>query len=87
VAAETLAVYTAVDAAFTLRHLLTKMMGRHVPLLLMTGSRSIFKVIANHKMTAEGCLMLDVYAVQKAYRCREIDNLALILSETMLQMH
>jgi hypothetical protein len=69
-AAETLAVSTSFDAAFTLRHQLTKMLGRHVPLLLMTDSRSLFKVMVNHKKTAEGRLMLDVYAVREAYRCR-----------------
>jgi hypothetical protein len=50
-AAETLAVSTAFDAAFTLRHQLTKMLGRHMLLLLMTDSRSLFKVIVNHKKT------------------------------------
>jgi hypothetical protein len=47
----------------------------------MTDSRSLFKVIVNHKKTAEGRLLLDVYAVREAYSCREIDNLALIRSE------
>jgi hypothetical protein len=57
------------------------MLGRHVPLLLMTDSRSLFKVIVNHKKTEEGRLMLYVYSVREAYRCREIDKLALIRSE------
>jgi hypothetical protein len=57
------------------------MLGRHVPLLLMTDSRSLLKVIVNHKKPEEGRLMLDVYAVREAYRCLEIDNLALVRSE------
>jgi hypothetical protein len=47
----------------------------------MTDSRSLFKFIVNHKKTAKGRLRLDVYAVRRAYRCRGIDNLALIRSE------
>jgi hypothetical protein len=67
IAVETLAVSTAFDAGFTLRHQLAKMLGRHVPLLFMTDGRSLFKVIINHKKTAEERLMLDVYAVREAY--------------------
>jgi hypothetical protein len=72
------AVSTAFDAGFTLRHQLAKMLGRHVPLLFMTDGRSLFKAIINHKKTAEERLMLDVYAVRKAYWSREINNMALI---------
>jgi hypothetical protein len=60
-----LAVSIDFDAVFTLCYQLTKMSGRHVPLLLMTDSRSFFRVIVNHKKTAERRPMLDVYAVRE----------------------
>jgi hypothetical protein len=66
-AAEKLAVSTACDAAFTLHHQLTKMLSRHVLLFLMTDSRSLFKVIVNHKKTTEERLIFDMHAVREAY--------------------
>jgi hypothetical protein len=80
-AAETLAFGDAFDAAFTLRHDMNLLVGRHVPLLLLTDSAGLFNSITRGKRTTEGRLMLDLYAAREAYKNRELDNIALIRSE------
>jgi hypothetical protein len=80
-AAETLAFEDAFDAAFTLRHDLSVLMGRHIPIFMFTDSARLFDSITSIKRTTECRLMLDIYAAREAYKKREIDNIALIRSQ------
>jgi hypothetical protein len=57
------------------------LVGRHVPLLMLTDSAGLFDFITRGKRTTEGRLMLDLCAAREAYKNREIDNIALIRSE------
>jgi hypothetical protein len=80
-AAETLAFADGFDCAFTLREELKRLLGKHVPMLMLTDSAGLFDAITRHNRTSEGRLMLDIYAARESYRNREMDNIALIRSQ------
>jgi hypothetical protein len=80
-AAETLAFGAAFDAAFTLRQELSRLVGRHIPLVMLTDSAGLFDAITRDRRTTEARLMLDLYAARQAYKNKELENVALIRSE------
>jgi hypothetical protein len=80
-AAETLAFADGFDCGFVLREELKRMLGQHIPLLMLTDSAALFDAITRRKRTSEGRLMLDIYAAGEAYRRGEMDNIALIRTQ------
>ena len=80
-AAETLAFVDGFDNAFILRHDLQRMLGKGVPLLMLTDAKALFDVIIGSKYTPEKRLMVDLAAIREAYNERTISNIGLIRSE------
>jgi hypothetical protein len=77
-AGETLALADSFDSAFVIRHDLQAILGRKVPLLLLTDSESLFYTLTRDKYTRERRLLLDIAAVRNAYKSHEISNIGLI---------
>jgi hypothetical protein len=77
-AGETLALADAFDIAHILRHDLQRMLQRHIPILLLTDSESLFKTLTNARYPTERRLLIDVAAMRQAYTRKEISNIALI---------
>jgi hypothetical protein len=80
-AAEALAFADAFDHAFILKHDLQRILGREVPLLMLTDSKFLFDVITGNKYTTEKKLMADIASIREAYNDRTISNIALIRRE------
>jgi hypothetical protein len=80
-AGETLAFAETFDAAFILRHDLSRMLGQHIPVLMLTDSESLFKTLTRARYTTERRLLVDIAAARQAYQSREISNIGLIRSE------
>jgi hypothetical protein len=77
---EALAFADAFDHAFILKHDLHLVLGREVPLLMLTDSKMLFDRITGNKYTTEKRLMADA-SILEAYNDRKISNIALIRSE------
>jgi hypothetical protein len=80
-AAETLAFVDAFDNAYILRHELSRMVGRDLPLLMMIDSRTLFDVTTRSHYTTERRLMIGIAAACEAYNDRTMCNIGLIRSE------
>lgn len=50
-----------------LRYYIEKMVGRRVPLTMLTDSESLFKLIVKSSVTTENRLMVDMRAAREAY--------------------
>lgn len=57
------------------------MVGRSIPVLLLTDIKCHFDVLTSNESTTEGTLMLDIFAAWKGYTRREIENIGLIRRE------
>jgi hypothetical protein len=80
-AGETLAFAEAFDAAFILKHDLTTMLNKQIPLLMLNDSESLFKTLTRSRYTTERRLLVDIAAAGQAYHSREISNIGLIASQ------
>jgi hypothetical protein len=80
-AAEALVFSDAFDHASILKNDLQRILGREVPLLMLTDSKLLFDVITGNKYTTEKRLMADIASIWDAYKDRTISNIALIRSE------
>jgi hypothetical protein len=77
-AGETLAMADSFDAAFVILHDLETILGRKIPLLLLTDSESLFSTLTRDKYTKERRLLLDIAVVRQAYKMHELSNIGLI---------
>lgn len=77
-AGETIALADAFDQAFILRHDLQRILGKEIPLLMLTDSKVLFDVITGNRYTTEARLMVDIAAVRETYNNRIISNIGLI---------
>lgn len=77
-AGETIALADAFDNVFLLQHDLQRILGKPVPILVMTDSKLLFDVITGNRTTSEARQMVDVAAVREAYNQQIIPNVALI---------
>ena len=68
-AGETIALAEAFDHFFV-THELQRILGRPVPLLMMTDSKLLFDFIPGNKYTTEARWMVDISAVREAYNQR-----------------
>jgi Reverse transcriptase (RNA-dependent DNA polymerase) len=80
-AAETMAFANTFDAAFAIKHDLESMIGKFIPLLILTDSRPLFDVLICAKYTTEKRLMIDISAAREGFTRRDITNVCLIRSE------
>jgi hypothetical protein len=78
---EVLAFADAFDYAFTLRHDLEHMLGRSIPLSMLTDSKSLFDVISKSSTTLERRLMIDIAVSREAYNTQELSDIGLVRSE------
>jgi uncharacterized protein YjgD (DUF1641 family) len=79
-AGETLAFSEAFDASFILRCDLSKILNRHIPLLMLTDSESLFKTLTKARYTTERRLLVDISAARQAYHAKDISIIGLIAS-------
>jgi hypothetical protein len=56
------------------------MVGRDLPLLMMTDGRALFDVITRSRYTTERRLMIEIAAALEAYNDRTMCNIGLIRS-------
>jgi hypothetical protein len=80
-AAETMAFAYTFDASFALKHDLGSMIGKPIPLLLLTDSRPLFDILVCAKCTTEKRLMIGIAAAREGFNRRDITNVCLIRSE------
>jgi len=80
-AGETLAFSHGFDSAYLLQHDLQSMLGRKLPLLMLTDSLPLFNVLTRAKQTSERRLMVDISAAREAYNDRSISKIAFTRSE------
>jgi hypothetical protein len=80
-AAETMAFAYTFDASFALKHDLGSMIGKPIPLLLLTDSRPLFDILVCAKYTTEKRLMIGIAAAREGFNRRDITNVCLIRSE------
>jgi hypothetical protein len=57
------------------------MLGRKVPLSLLTDSKSLFDIITKSSSTLEKRLMIDVAAARESYANEELSDIGLIRGE------
>lgn len=80
-AAETLAFVDGFDNAYLIRHDLERMLGRDIPLLMLTDCKLLFDALTRARYTTERRLMVDIASAREAYLDRTISNVGLIRSE------
>ncbi len=74
----------AFDVGYTRATELSSLLGRKVPLILLTGSKSLFDVISKGTRTSEKRMMLDIAAAREGYRRRDISNIGFVRSSKNL---
>eukprot|EP00171_Calliarthron_tuberculosum_P005221 IDg5221t1 len=80
-AGETLAFVDAFDQAYILRHDLDRILNQFIPVIMLTDSEILFKVLTRARCTTEKRLMVDISATRQAYNDHLISNVGLISSE------
>jgi ribonuclease HI len=80
-AAELYALVHAVDTAFLLRYLVSKMLSRRVALRAYTDSKTVFDCVTKLIPTSEKRLLIDLYGLRQSYERRELDALSWISGE------
>jgi hypothetical protein len=65
-ASETLAFAQGFDTAFLIRHDLENLLGKTIPLIMLTDSKALFDILTRNKSSTERRLMVDVAAVREA---------------------
>lgn len=80
-AAETMAFADTFDDAFSLKSDLASILGKTIPLLILTDSKPLFDVMVCSKYTTEKRLMIDISAAREGFNRHDITNICLISSE------
>ena len=80
-AAELYALAAGFDAAAAFRPAMTEILGKDVPLVAYTDSKSLFDALTSINTTAEKRLLIDLQVLRQAYEYREITEVAWIPSE------
>lgn len=79
-AAESIAFADCLDAAISLRIEIERLLGRTVPLEMLTDSRQLFDAVCNSTRTKERRLMIDLAAAKESFWRKEITDLGFIRS-------
>ena len=69
-AAETMAFADTFDSSFYIKHDLASMVGKPIPLLILTDSRPLFDILMCEKYTTEKRLMIDISAARECFNRR-----------------
>ena len=78
---EALAFAAGFDASFAIQKDLSMMLGRRIPIIILTDSEILFNSIIRRRCTTERRLMVDLYIARAAFEAQEISNIALIDSD------
>jgi hypothetical protein len=78
---EKLAFANEFDCAYTLRKYIEKILGRKVPLSILTDSKSLFDIITKSSSTLEKLLMIDIAAARESYAKEELSDIGRIRGE------
>ena len=79
--AELYAFADSFHVAYMLKHDLQSIMKRHIPLTMLTDSKSLFNVITKCSSTSEKRLMIDICALREAYASQEISDVGFIATK------
>lgn len=80
-AGKTLAFADAFDAGYVLKHNLSRLLDRDIPLLMLTDSDGRFRVLTKSRYAVERRLMVDIAAVRESHGRGDISNIVLIESK------
>ena len=80
-AAETLAFVDGFDNFFLIKHELQRLLGRDIPVTMLTYCQLLFDALTRSRYTTERRLMVDIASAREAYSNGLIFNIGLILSE------
>jgi hypothetical protein len=80
-AAETCAFAEAFDAAFVVKHSLEQLLGKKIPLQMLTDSKQLFDSISHSTHTKERRIMTDIAASKQSFERAEISDLGLVATE------
>ena len=80
-AAETLAFVDSFDNATLIKHDLKRMLNIDIPILMITDSEPLFRILTRSRYTTERRLEIDIAAAREAYARKEIANVAWIHSQ------
>jgi hypothetical protein len=72
------------DTAMIIRHDLQNLLHRNVPIIILTGSLSVFGVISKSTITAERRLLIDLDASKAAYTARELQHVGFLRTQCNL---
>ena len=78
--AEVIAFADLFDDAFALRSQIEHVLGRSVPMHLLTYSKSLFDIISKGSRTSEKRIILDIHVTRSAYQVKEISNIGFVRS-------
>ena len=76
-----MALADAFDMAYTLRHDLEHMIQQSIPIVMMTDSLSLFKIITKATTTTEKRLMIDLCTVNQSFKNGEFENIGFIRTQ------
>lgn len=83
-AGETLAFTDGFDCAYLIRHDLTRMVNRNIPLLMFTDSEKLFEVLTRSRYTTEKRLLVSIAAAREAYKMMLSQTLHLFILKTIM---
>jgi hypothetical protein len=69
------------DATYSIKNDLGSILGRNIPLLILTDSKPLFDVMICNKYTTEKRLTIDLSAAREDFARRNVTNICLIRSE------
>ena len=72
------------DRAFIIKHDFQEMLGKSIPITMLTDSKQVFDSMTKSKPTTERRLMIDLHATKDSYDKFEITNVALIRTDQNL---
>lgn len=76
--AETLAFVNAFDNALLIKHDLKRMLNMDIPILMITDSEALFRILTRVRYTTERRLEIDIASARQAYSTKEISNIGWI---------
>ena len=68
------------DFAYLIKHDIEDMLGRRVPMMMITDSQALFRVVVRSSTTTERRMMIDLRAAREAYCAQEIDDIGWVES-------
>lgn len=83
-AGEVIAFADMSDAAVTINKELSRILGKPIPLQLLTDSKCLFDVISKGSKTSEKRLMLDIAVAREQFRVADVSDIGLVRSEDNL---